>query len=153
MAAHILTASWTALWRASQAGPLPVLVVRISRGLPRFWPAAERFPAVEALMPDPWMLGVAKADPDLERFGRCYRRKLHIQGLPAIQAILDTLGARYNLPLALACFEPSPTQCHRGQFAAWYERMAGIAVAEFEVEPAQLHLPTTAPAGAESRSR
>lgn len=148
MSLDLATASWTTLWRASQAGPLRVTPVRISRWLPRFWSAAEHFPALPALMPDPWMLGVAKADPDLERFGRCYRRKLHTLGLPAIQAELDALSARYNLPLALCCFEPDPATCHRGPlgFSGWYERMAGIAVPEVEPSvradnPAEMQTP------------
>jgi hypothetical protein len=135
VSARIFTGAWTSLWRASQAGPLPVQPVRISRGVPKFWPAAEHFPAVPALMPDPWMLGVAKADADLERFGRCYRRKLHIIGLPTIQAELDALGARYGKPLCLMCFEQNPATCHRGPlgFGGWYERATGIAVPEVEL--------------------
>ena len=77
MTARLFTASWRALAEASMLGPLAVQPVRISRGAPRFWPEADTFPAVDDLMPDGWMFAIK----DLEKFGRCYRRKLHTIGL------------------------------------------------------------------------
>jgi hypothetical protein len=132
----LFTASWRALYE--QRDDLTAQPVRISRGLPRYWPAAAGFPAVELLMPDGWMFGVQ----DPERFGRAYRRKLHIAGVEAITAALEGI-ASYSMPLALCCFEADPAHCHRGQFAAWWERKTGQVVPEAlhatppEPEPAQ----------------
>jgi hypothetical protein len=72
------TASWSTLTEASvysELWELPVQPVRVSRGVPRFWPAAEYFPVIEDLMTDPWMLGVWARNA--EQGARCYRRKLH----------------------------------------------------------------------------
>jgi hypothetical protein len=127
--ATLYTASWWTLWEASKAGSLPVQPVRTSRGKPRFWPAAEGFPAVDELMPDGWMLGIT----DPERFGRAYRQKLHRIGLARIEARLAAVAVLSGLPLALACFERDRADCHRGQFAAWYERKTGVRVPELSL--------------------
>lgn len=132
---ELFTASWRALWQADKAGALDVRPVRISRGAPKFWPQAETFPAVDALMPEPWMLGIK----DVERFGRAYRRKLHTIGLVSIQAQLDKLGGDDPRPLALACFEEDAATCHRGPtfgFAGWYEKQSGVVVPEWTADPA-----------------
>lgn len=131
MSARVFTASWAMLRDADRAGLLTVQPVRISRGTPKFWPQAAAFPAVEALMPDGWMLGIK----DTEKFWRSYRRKLHTTGLPAMQAQLDELAAAADRPLALACFEKAPADCHRGPhgFAGWYERQTGEAVPDLSL--------------------
>jgi hypothetical protein len=128
---RLFTASWASLHQASTAGPLPVQPVRTSRGVPRFWPAADAFPAVDELMPDGWMFGIE----NMENFGRCYRRKLHTIGLPRIQARLDDLAAEAGRPLALACFETDPADCHRGPvgFAGWWMRKTGEPVPDLSV--------------------
>jgi hypothetical protein len=114
---------------ADRAGVLWAQPVRTSRGLPRFWPEAEAFPAVELLMPDFWMFGIK----DAENFGRCYRRKLHIAGLARVSSRLDELVAECGKPLALACFESDRLDCHRGQIAAVWERWTGEAIPEFSL--------------------
>jgi hypothetical protein len=134
----IFTGSWTALHRAVRAGQVDirtdVLPVRISRGVPKFWPAAERFPALADLMPDGWMFGIK----DDEKFNRCYRRKLHTIGFERIEDELDELLIVYNRPLVLCCFEPpddghAPHTCHRGPdgFGGWWEHQGGAPVPEF----------------------
>lgn len=130
MTAPIYTASWRVLAEASTAGELPVQPVRISRGTPRFWPDADAFPAIDALMPDGWMFGIK----DLEKFGRCYRRKLHVIGLPRIRALLDAIDAD-GRPLVLACFETNPAECHRGPlgFAGWWERKTSERVVDLSL--------------------
>jgi len=140
MSATIFTASWRTLAEAGAAGTLDVTPVRISRGAPKFWPAAAGFAAVDELMPDGWMMGVytataAKEGPQaaMEKFGRCYRRRLHTQGLTRIQARLDAIAEQHEgKPLALACFEDRVEDCHRGPsgFAGWYERKTGVRVPE-----------------------
>jgi hypothetical protein len=122
----ICTASWSALY--AHRDRLDVTPVRISRGGPRYWPEAADFPAVELLMPDGWMMGIA----DFEKFGRCYRRKLHIAGLPAVMAALDAIPANR---VALTCFEPDCHDCHRGPafgFARWWFGKTGELIAEWE---------------------
>jgi hypothetical protein len=120
----IFTASWSSLYRANQyVDDLPVQPVSISRGLPRYWQAAQSFPTVEALMPDHWMFGVWKKD--IERGDRCFRRKLHTIGLQQIRSELDELAELAGKPLALCCHEPDHRDCHRGQVALWWERKTG----------------------------
>jgi hypothetical protein len=152
MTSRLFTASWRTLADASTVGSLPVQPVRISRGAPRFWPEAEAFPAVSELMPPGWTFSIK----DMERFGRAYRRGLHTIGLPRIRALLDAIDAD-GRPLALACFETDPADCHRGPlgFAGWWERKTGELVPDlslirarqsgavalvYEVEPATTYL-------------
>ncbi len=126
---RLYTASWRALAEVSTAGPLPVQPVRISRSAPRFWSEAEQFPYIAELAPAPWTFSIT----DMERFGRAYRRGLHVLGLPRIRALLDELAADADgRPLALCCFEANPVDCHRGPlgFAGWWERKTGERVPE-----------------------
>ena len=132
MTARLFTASWRALAEASMLGPLAVQPVRISRGAPRFWPEADTFPAVDDLMPDGWMFGIK----DLEKFGRCYRRKLHTIGLTRIRVLLDAIASGAgSRPLALACFEADVATCHRGPlgFAGWWASQTGERVTDLSV--------------------
>jgi hypothetical protein len=135
----LLTASWWSLWQASKAGPLTVAPVRISRGLPKFWPAAERFPECPELMPPGWILGC----DDLEKAERGYRHHLHRVGIERVSRILDAESRRpvpqtphkvARRPLALACFErlTKPDEvCHRRWFARFWEEQTGVVVDEF----------------------
>ncbi|MHB1808285.1 MAG: DUF488 family protein [Solirubrobacteraceae bacterium] len=114
---RLYTASWRTLFDASKLGPLPVLPVRISRGAPRFWPEAAQFPYIEEIAPDAWMMGLAEVD----KFWRCYRRKLQTAGADAIGARLD--DAIGDAPkAAVCCFEADAAHCHRGPrgFAGWW---------------------------------
>jgi hypothetical protein len=128
---QLYTASWSALFAADKAGQLDVQPVRISRSVPRFWPAAERFPSMPELMPLPWMLGL-----DGAVFFGSYRRRLCGIGLPAIAAALDAIPAE---KLALACFEKSEADCHRGPegFSGWWQERTGDRIEEWAPEPAQ----------------
>ncbi len=131
----LYTASWSTLHRHRDR--LNVRPVRISRGVPKFWPEAADFPALDDLMPDGWMLSIN----DLEKFGRAYRRKLHVIGFERIHAQLDQLAAECGRPLALACFEADCNTCHRGPafgFAAWWLGQCGELVAEWEPPAAQM---------------
>jgi hypothetical protein len=126
--ARVFTASWTALWRASQRDSLPVQPVRISKGLPRFWPQAAAFPAVEELVPDPWMLSPNMGPGKVERG---YRGKLDRIGLKPIAARLDAIAAECGgANLALCCFEPAVADCHRSWAADWLQQQTGLAVPE-----------------------
>jgi hypothetical protein len=155
MTPRLYTASWSALY--AHHDRLDVQPVRISRGVPKFWPEAADFPAVELLMPDGWMLRIA----DFEKFGRCFRRKLHIAGMPAVMAALDAIPGVRNR-LALVCFEADHRTCHRDHFARWWFGKTGELIDEWQPPilaktthrpsgqlPGQLELDTHAPSGAE----
>lgn len=134
-----MSAFVTAGWSAPHVhrDRLDVQPVRISRGVPKFWPEAGDFPALDDLMPDGWMLTIS----DLERFGRAYRRKLHVLGFEAIRARLDDLAGEHDRPLALACFEADCRTCHRGPtfgFAAWWLGQCGELVPEWEPPATQM---------------
>jgi hypothetical protein len=127
----LFTASWSCLHTALRVAPSlrEFQVIRTSRGLPRFWPEAERFPYLELLAPDGWMFGVWEKDQD--KGDRCYRRKLHIAGLARVQAALDEVSD--GRPQVLACFEEKPIDCHRGQFALWWQRKTNERVPELSL--------------------
>jgi hypothetical protein len=131
VAPTLFTAAWSTLHMADQAGVLWAVPVRTSRGLPRFWPEAEAFPALELLMPEGWHFGVWAKDRD--KGDRCYRRKLHIAGLELVSRRLHQIAADCGGPLALACFENLPADCHRGQFALWWQRKTGERVPELSL--------------------
>jgi hypothetical protein len=102
--------------------------VRISRGKPKFWSAAERFPAVDELMPDGWMLSKS-TDP--AKAECAYRHKLTTIGLERIAARLDAIADECGgLPLCLCCFEADRADCHRSWAAAWLHEQTGLAVPE-----------------------
>jgi hypothetical protein len=103
--------------------------VRISLGTPKFWPAAERLPAVAELMPPGWVLG----EPNDERAERGYLAKLDRIGVDRILGRLDAIAAEHDgAALALACYEADPRACHRSWAAKWLLEQIGIAVPEIE---------------------
>jgi hypothetical protein len=137
MTVPLFTGSWSALYRADEAGQLDVQPVRISRGVPKFWPAAQAFPTVPDLMPDASMLKLPSY-----RFWPAFWEKLDRVGVESIERQLAELAAQYPRPLALACFEKSSIDCHRGPrgFAGWWSEKTGETTAEFEPRPTQLDL-------------
>jgi hypothetical protein len=160
---QLYTASWAALHRHRDR--LDVQPVRISRAAPKFWPEAADFPVLDDLMPAGWTLGAyakwqAELGPEaaMERFGRCYRQRLHVIGFEAIRRQLDALARTHDKPLVLACFEADPATCHRGPtfgFAAWWLGQCGELIAEWEPLEIQMSfdVQTTRPGlGAEGSS-
>lgn len=132
MTAELFTASWSALYR--RRDQLDVQPVRISRGVPKFWPAAERFPAVELLMPEGWALAKSRREPDWTGFEAAYRHKLDAAGVYAIRRLLTDLAAD-GRPCVLACFERERADCHRGQFATWWQDRTSEPIEEWQPEP------------------
>jgi len=118
---RIVTASWTALYQQRHA--LEVTPIRISLGIPKFWHAAEAFPAPTVLMPSGWMFDLESAAFDV-----AYLTKLDRIGVDRIRARLATIPSAGNL--ALACFEADPAHCHRGLLAAWWFKQTGEVVPE-----------------------
>jgi hypothetical protein len=146
------TCSWGALYRADRTGLVDIrtdiMPVRISRGGPRFWPAAKSFPVLRDLTPDGWMLSIAKDDQD--RFSKAYVAKLDRVGIDAIQAQLNGLLESYGRPLALCCFEPfGGPPCHRHEFARWWLDQTSELVPEWAPPLLDLPMYGTAPGGAE----
>jgi len=121
----IATWSWRAAWEASKDGRLVVQPVRISRGVPKFWPAAETFPEIPELAPDGPMFSMTA-----ERFEVAYRAKLDRLGVDLIQARLDATEAETDRGLALCCFEADRQRCHRGTWAWWWLEQTGVEVRE-----------------------
>ena len=108
---QLTTSSWRAQWEASKVGPLAAQPVRISLGLPKFWPAAAAFPYVAELAP----AGLIHIEDDAE-FERRYRTRLDRIGVDTLrrrfEQIFPTVG---NSALCLLCFEDlsAGDNCHR----------------------------------------
>jgi hypothetical protein len=111
---NLCTSSWSALFAASKAGTLDVLPVRISVGVPKFWPQAAAFPYIEALAP----VGIRHLEGQV--FEAAFLRRLDDIGVDAILDQLRSLQAEaVPVPLALTCFEPAGEPCHRRIVARW----------------------------------
>lgn len=131
MTVQLTTSSWRAQWEASKVGPLAAQPVRISLGLPKFWPAAAAFPYVAELAP----AGLIHIEDDAE-FERRYRTRLDRIGVDTLrrrfEQIFPTVG---NSALCLLCFEDlsAGDNCHRRTFAAWWQERTGASVPELEL--------------------
>ena len=99
------TASWRALYLASQEGSPPVQGVRISYSVPKYWSEAADFPVISELIP-PYRLRELEG----EAFRTAYLAHLERVGRTVIENRLQHIADRSNLPLALACFERSPSK-------------------------------------------
>ncbi len=127
MTARVFTASWSALHQASLRAPLPVQPVRISLGVPKFWPQARDFPSVDELMIARWMMH----SDDHAKSERAYRHRLHQLTLPRISARLDEIADEHDgKPLVLCCFEALSGDCHRSWAATWLRDQTGVVVPE-----------------------
>ena len=125
----LYTASWTAVWRDSQqvgAGNEGFVPVRTSVGVPRFWPMAKQFPVAKLITP----YGLRKLEGD--EFRERYLARLNKAGTEKIRAELAAIHALYRKPLVLLCFEKDRADCHREQFAEWWEERTGELVLELE---------------------
>ena len=128
MTVQLATSSWRAQWETSKVGPLAAQPVRISLGLPKFWPAAAAFPYVAELAP----AGLLQIEDDAE-FERRYRTRLDRIGVETLrhrfEQIEPTVGVRR---LCLLCFEDlsAGEDCHRRTFAAWWQERTSETVPE-----------------------
>lgn len=113
----IYTCSWSALQR--QRNYLACLPVRISVGLPRFWPEAREFPYVMELAP------VGLLDLTADEFDAAYVARLEKGGVDRIVTRLREVEATTDLDVVLMCFERDRTQCHRSLAATWYSQQTG----------------------------
>lgn len=119
---------YTASWRVALGEPR-VVPVRTSVGCPK---GAEGFPHIGALAP----YGLFGKKMPLEEFQRRYIERLGGYGPDAIRSRLEWVAADHpDRALALCCFERRPEDCHRGIFAAWWERQTGEVIPEWESAP------------------
>ena len=118
----IVTSSY-AEWRPDMGAP-----IRITLGTPKFI-AYELAGMVSALAPDRRIFNL----PGLE-FTRAYNRQLDLVGAPRISAMLDAvMDSRSESRAVLLCFEKSFApgfDCHRRDFAKWWERRTGENIPE-----------------------
>jgi hypothetical protein len=144
----LATASWRALYQGSKQGPLDVVPVRTSLGVPRFWPEAYDAPAVEELFIPPWTL---RANLDDRSFRRIYWKKLSKTGVDAILSALENVPNPEGKRLALACFEDIfvGQPCHRRDFADYWAIKTGELVPEWIAPGELVRLIRQAPEGAE----
>jgi hypothetical protein len=131
----LVTTNWTAVSRAAKSGePLPFQPVRISLGLPRWFPEGRTCPYVEELAPKGlW-------DLDEPEFSTRFIERLDRFGVEQITARLREVHDGSDRPLALVCFEPPGQHCHRRLGADWWERKTGQQVDEWRPaasEPSQ----------------
>ena len=119
---------YTSRWQNRALEKLYVVPVGISRGTPRF-PVGYRYRRLPDLYPDGWMFGIEED----ARFNEAYRKKLDRIGVDRIAEGLTRISREEGgRPLALLCYEASPSDCHRATFAAWWEERTGQEVPELE---------------------
>lgn len=113
-----------------------VVLVRISLGKPR-WASrgvANAMPYIEELAPR----GMFHVD-DPSEFRRLYRERLDGFGpellVRRFRELADAHDGLPLLPLVLLCFERDRRDCHRGDFAEWWQERTGQAVPEFTDPP------------------
>lgn len=123
----IATWSWSGAHQAWRDGRLVVQPVRISLGVPKFWPAAERLPFIAELAPDGWMMS-----REGEAFGAAYLAKLDRIGVDLIAERFEAITTVHAGALALMCFEDvlAGQGCHRRLFADWWLERTGEVVPE-----------------------
>lgn len=127
MTVPLHTASWRALFEQHASGVLTAVPVRISLGKPRYWPLAQHAPYIKELAP----AGLLRQPPlEPNEFDRLYLERLDRFGVDQIAVRLNAVYADYGKPLALACFEADPSDCHRGTFARWWHGRTGQEVSE-----------------------
>lgn len=122
----IATWSWSGAHQAWRDGRLVVQPVRISLGVPKFWPAAVLCPFIPELAPDGSMMNL-----DGERFRAAYLAKLRRVGVDMIAERFEAIAMTATAgTLALCCFERDRRDCHRGLFADWWLEATGEVVPE-----------------------
>jgi hypothetical protein len=104
--------------------------VRTSLGLPKWITGAADWPRLWEATPRGWYFG---AHP--EAFEDAYLDQLERYGPKRIAARLAAITRETGAQtLLLCCFEPLPTDCHRGLFAQWWLHSVGEVIAEITSE-------------------
>jgi hypothetical protein len=113
-----------------------VELVRISIGRPRFM-AAQRVNEIP-YMPELAPLGGLFHIEDAAEFRTAYWERLDGLGVARIEArFARLLEQSEGRPLVLLCYEHDPKDCHRSDFAVWWEKETGERVPEFAPAPEQ----------------
>ena len=114
----------TCSWRAYR--PEMGTAVRITLGKPPGWFRYE-WEEIRLLAPPP---RVFRLEDDRE-FEAAYEQHLNAVGVHRLRRVFERLAEKHGgRPLVLLCFEASPSQCHRGQFARWWWERTGQEVPE-----------------------
>lgn len=125
----IYTLSWTKLHKMDEHLREQIIPVRISLGLPRFMKGANKFPQIPQLAPYGDLFYERQRDVFKER----YWERLDEIGVDKVRELLDEVQAQYpDKAMTLMCFEHDPADCHRGDFAIWWERETGEEIPEFD---------------------
>ncbi len=136
---QLQTGRWRDAWLASQEDcALDFVPVRISLGVPKYWPGARDLASVPELAP-PYRLLAAKVDR--RAFEDAYLEHLDRVGADLIETRLNAIAGwdGSGLPLRLLCFEnlaDPAAWCHRTMWARWWHERTGQAVAELAGQPA-----------------
>ncbi len=88
-----------------------------------------RYRRLPDLYPDSWMFSIK----DDAKFNEAYRKKLERLGVDRIMEGLTKISVEEGgADLALLCFEADPKDCHRSQFARWWQQQTGQVVEELQ---------------------
>jgi len=118
----------TCSWRKFH--PAMGVPVRITLGKPPRW-FAHPHEEIRQLAPPRKVLRIA--DSDWEEFRRKYRHHLYRMTPERLQRIFDEISEKHGgRRLVLLCFEGRVEDCHRGEFASWWQRQTGEQVPELE---------------------
>lgn len=102
--------------------------IRTSKGGPKFKISYDLRWALMALAPDYRLWGKNISN---EKFQEGYWADLDKIGIDALDDVFTQLSEQTGEKrLVLLCFEKTQAQCHRGDFARWWERETGITVPE-----------------------
>jgi hypothetical protein len=123
----------TCSWRGYR--PEMGVAVRITLGRPPRW-FTHPHEEVRLLAPRP---RVFKLKDDRE-FEAAYGQHLKAVGVERLMQRFQNLSEKHDgRRLVLLCFEASVEDCHRGQFARWWESRTGQAVPELGRGSVQSH--------------
>jgi hypothetical protein len=102
------------------------VAVRITLGKPPTW---FRYPyeEVRLLAPPPRVFALR----DDREFAAAYEQHLNAVGVDRLRQVFERLAQKHGgKRLVLLCFESRVEDCHRGQFAEWWEQQTGQVVPE-----------------------
>lgn len=105
--------------------------VQISNGRPKYALPYPLIYSLPDLYPEWSLVKNFGKTVTLEQFRERYWAGLDALGAPAITQGLTYLAEKGGQSrLVLMCYERTPADCHRGDFAMWWERVTGTAVPE-----------------------
>lgn len=125
MAHKKLPQLYTSRWANKDLADLDVVLVGISRGIPR-WPLSYRYRLLRLLAPTRETFGKGTDD-----FAEQYVARLEEIGLEKIVSDLARIGEKNrDRPLVLLCWEKPSEFCHRHVLGDWIQENVGVEVPE-----------------------